>query len=340
MIVFDALEKINPGSPTAVTVGKFDGFHRGHMALLSRVRDAEAQGLASCVVITGTPGGRPGERNLLTREEQLGMLREAGIRYVVLPGADPSFFSMTAEAFLRDVLIARLDMKALAVGTGFRFGRDRAGDCAFLAMRKAGYGYRLDEVPETLDGGRPVSSTRIRTAVSEGRMAEAARLLGRPYTVTGTAGRSRFAGQALRIPALEIRIPEGKLVPASGIYRTEAVRGAQRFRGTAFVDAGTSSIGAAAASIDAGAASVDAGTLSIGGGAGSEGAEEGRTVRDNTGSGHAPVLELCLADAPGCEGFYGETFSVRFTEDLRPGGFSACGRRFFVNSGPGGQKNG
>lgn len=208
----------------AATIGNFDGVHLGHQELLRRtVGCAREKGLP-CVAITFDP--HPAAlftayppRSLCSPAQRLELLEAMGVDAVLLLPFTHELAERTAEEFCRSVLQDALKVRELFVGYDFRLGCDQAG-----ADRMADFGtYRLTQVGAVLMGGQPVSSTRIRKALAEGRLAEANALLGRDFSVRGEvvhgAGRG---GPLLGIPTANLDLPDSQAMPAPAVYATSA----------------------------------------------------------------------------------------------------------------------
>jgi riboflavin kinase / FMN adenylyltransferase len=223
--------------PTVVTVGMFDGVHRGHRVLLDRVAaEAAARGLpAGAVTFDRHPLEvlRPGSQPplLTTLDRKVALLGEAGMDFVLVLAFTQELSMVTAEAFATGVLLDGLHARAVVVGENFRFGHKAAGDAALLAALGRPLGVEVVAVALRADGGEPVSSTRIRTELARGDVGAAARLLGRPYAVDGVVveGDGR-GGRLLGVPTANLAVAPGIAVPANGIYaghltkETEGVR--------------------------------------------------------------------------------------------------------------------
>ena len=214
---------------SVVCIGAFDGLHLGHRALVRHaVTRARTLGVAA-VALSFEPlpreffaPGAPPSRLTLPRAKYEG-LRELGAELIGLLRFNASMAAMQAEAFVRDVLVARLGAREVWVGPEFRFGQGRAGDIALLRRLGSELGFIANEIaPVMLDGER-VSSTRIRAALAAGDFASAARLLGRPYAIGGRVVRGKQLGRTLGFPTANLRFG-GKVPALSGIYATR-VRG-------------------------------------------------------------------------------------------------------------------
>ena len=209
--------------PVALTIGSYDGVHRGHMTLMGHLFATAAPGDAETVVITFDPHPRcivdpagcppllttPSERELL--------LRAAGIDRVVTLRFTPELSQLSADAFC-DALLLAFDVRAIVVGPGFALGRERAGDVYFLRRYGASHGFRVITVQPATHKGALISSSRIRTALTEGHLGEANAMLGRLYTLGGIVVEGEHIGASLGFPTANLAPDPGRCVPQNGIY--------------------------------------------------------------------------------------------------------------------------
>jgi riboflavin kinase/FMN adenylyltransferase len=223
---YDGVAAVPDGlGPTVVTVGMFDGVHRGHRALLDRVAaEAAARGLpAAAVTFDRHPLAvlRPGSEPplLTTLDRKVELLGEAGMATVLVLEFTRELSEVTAEVFAAEVLFDALAARAVVVGENFRFGHKAAGDPALLATLGGPRGIEVVAVPLHADGGQVVSSTRVRAELAEGDVAAAAASLGRPYAVEGTVVvGDRRGGPVLGVPTANLGLPPGIAIPADGVY--------------------------------------------------------------------------------------------------------------------------
>lgn len=210
--------------PSVVTVGAFDGVHKGHQALVGEVRERAGAAGYHAVVVTFEPhpGAVLGEApaRLTTRMERSEILAELGIDRAHVLRFDAALASLSAERFVREVLVDRCGMRELVIGTDGGFGQARGANRRTLPGFGQRFGFAVRVVPPVADEeGRPVSSSRIRRALAEGDLVLAGRWLGRPYRliarVTRGAGRGRSIG--FRTINLEGPDPE-KQLPPDGVY--------------------------------------------------------------------------------------------------------------------------
>ncbi|MGH8232849.1 MAG: bifunctional riboflavin kinase/FAD synthetase [Rhodanobacteraceae bacterium] len=208
---------------SVLAIGAFDGLHRGHAALLARVCErATALGLtAAAVSFEPLPRGYFSPvplRRLSSVHEKLRGFTDAGIERLLLLRFNARLVAMTAEDFVRDVLVARMGAREIWVGSDFRFGHNRTGDVELLrSMQGQGdFEVRVLDAISSTDGER-VSASRVRGALGTGDFAHALWLLGRPFTIGGRVVRGRRTGHELGYPTANIRL--GKRVsPISGIF--------------------------------------------------------------------------------------------------------------------------
>lgn len=205
---------------TAVTLGKFDGVHRGHQELIRRICARGQEGLES-VVITIWPN--PKAPALLTRGEKKELLRAFGVQWWIDCPFLPQISGMEPETFVREILVKRLRAKYIAVGDDFRFGYQRKGDWRLLEKLKTELGYELEVVEKACLDGREISSTSVKEALVNGEMERVTALLGYPYTVQGEVLHGRHIGRTLGMPTTNIIPSAGKLLPPNGVYATETI---------------------------------------------------------------------------------------------------------------------
>lgn len=206
-----------------VTVGTFDGVHRGHQSLLESFSKGAHSLKLPPVVVTFHPhprevvNGRSGPFYLTTPSERVALLNSLGIEVVLMLPFNVALASMTAYDFTH-TLVSRLGMKQLWVGHDFAMGRDREGTVPYLRKLGLELGYRVVEVKPIIRNSGVVSSSRIRSLISIGDVHQAASLLGRPYQLSGEVVLGHQRGRQVGIPTANLAPPEGKLIPATGVY--------------------------------------------------------------------------------------------------------------------------
>jgi riboflavin kinase/FMN adenylyltransferase len=209
-----------------VTVGNFDGVHLGHRAMLERlVAQARALGVPSCA-LTFEPHPREffapqaAPARLTRLREKLELIAECGVDRVHVLRFDTRLASLAAGRFVSDVLVAGLGIRWLLVGRDFRYGAKRAGDFAALQADAARHGFALEAMADVTLGGARVSSSGVRTALAAGDLAGAARLLGRPYMMSGRVAHGERLGRRLGFPTANIVLRRSP--PLAGIFVVEA----------------------------------------------------------------------------------------------------------------------
>lgn len=231
-----------PGIPTdrgtVATVGTFDGVHLGHWSVLEEINRRAAATQRRSVLVTFDPHPlrivRPEHAPLLltTPIEKKEILAESGLDYAVFISFTEALSRYEPRRFVEEILIARLGVEELVIGYDHGFGRDRSGDPQTLLAIGAELGFEVDVVPPMQAGDRAVSSSRIRTAIAAGNMAEARACLGRPYSVRGVVVRGDGRGRGLGFPTANLRVAErDKLVPPQGIYAVRGVLRGGTYRG-------------------------------------------------------------------------------------------------------------
>lgn len=205
-----------------ITIGNFDGVHRGHRALIEQLQKrAQALGAPS-IVMTFEPQPleffteKPVAR--LTRwREKYAALAETGIDYVLVVRFNRAFADLDAETFVQRVLVDNLAVKHVMVGDDFQFGRQRLGNFASLKAAGTRYGFDVESMTSVLVADERVSSTRIRQALSEDNYDLSERLLGRPYTMLGRVVHGDKLGRQLGFPTANIYLHR-RVAPVQGIY--------------------------------------------------------------------------------------------------------------------------
>lgn len=226
-------------APVALAIGNFDGLHLGHRAVIEAMaRAAEANNLMPAV-LTFEPHPRRffGRAEHAFRLERLGTklqrLREAGVARVFMPRFDAAFAGLSPEAFLNDVLLRQLGVRAVVTGENFAFGAKRAGDMNSLRLWGKETGVETIAVPPVMVGGEICSSSAIREALAAGDVARARRFLGRDYTLSGSVVHGDGRGKTIGFATANIALPSHLKHPAQGVYAVQAhVRG-QRYDGVA-----------------------------------------------------------------------------------------------------------
>lgn len=210
---------------STVTVGSFDGVHLGHQAVLREIAGRAAAAGRASVLVTFEPhplevvNPQAAPPLLTSGPERREILAQMPLDYVLFLRFDRRLADATPEEFVRRVLRQRCDMRELVIGHDHGFGRGRSGDVETLRRLGAEDGFDVDVVEEVNVGDQHVSSSRIRRAVAGGDLATAARMLGRPYSISGTVGPGERRGRRLGVPTINLAdVPPQKLLPPDGVY--------------------------------------------------------------------------------------------------------------------------
>ncbi len=224
---------------SVVTLGKFDGLHRGHDKLISRTIELGKKGYETVVFTFDISPlvklGTKITRTLITNEERKILLEEKGIDCLVECPFVPEVIQMEPEDFIREILVAQLRAAYVVVGPDFRFGYNRRGTTELLKEMGSKYGYHVEilekEMEEECENQRAISSTWIRETLREGKIEKVNHLLGYPYFVKAKVVRGRQLGRTWGLPTIN-QVPEnGKLLPPFGVYATKTYIDGKEFFG-------------------------------------------------------------------------------------------------------------
>ena len=221
--------------PAVVTIGNFDGCHRGHQQILRRVVEQARAANALSAVLTFFPHParvlRPAEAPALleTLDQRLAAIGATGIEAALVMPFNLELAHVSPDEFVQRILVETMAAKSVLVGGNFRFGRGGAGDVKLLAELGRRWGFTAEIVPPVAEGGVVISSTAIRTAIREGRVEEARRMLGRPYALAGEIRTGTGQGRKLVVPTLNLATGQ-EVLPKNGVYATEAVVAGKTYR--------------------------------------------------------------------------------------------------------------
>ncbi|WP_414166031.1 bifunctional riboflavin kinase/FAD synthetase [Superficieibacter sp. BNK-5] len=222
-----------------LTIGNFDGVHRGHQALLKNLRaEGQARDLPVVVMIFEPQplelfAANKAPARLTRLREKLRYLAECGVDYVLCLRFDRRFAALTAQAFISDLLVDRLGVQFLAVGDDFRFGAGRQGD--FLLLQRAGaeFGFDVTSTQTFCEDGVRISSTAVRQALASDDLDLAASLLGHPFTLSGRVVHGDELGRTIGFPTANVPLRR-QVSPVKGVYAVEVMGlGEQPFLGVA-----------------------------------------------------------------------------------------------------------
>ncbi len=218
---------------TWLSIGVFDGVHRGHQQIISRLTEGAHREHASAVVLTFWPHpasvlGQAVVRCLTLPDERLELLSALNVDAAIMHPFDRALAGLSALDFMKR-LKQHLGIRHLVIGYDFALGKGREGNAARLIEIGRQLDYTVEVVAAVSDESGVISSTEIRKLVAVGDVAEAAKLLGHPYSLHGTVIQGDKRGRKLNFPTANIQSPEDKLIPANGIYSCWAWLGEERF---------------------------------------------------------------------------------------------------------------
>ena len=225
MQIYSDLSTFQLTRPTVLTIGNFDGIHRGHQALLGELQRVAAQLDAASAMLTFDPHPfavlRPDQPHLLltTPMERLRLIQLLGIDLGIIQPFTRELAALEPAEFM-ELLVTRLNMRAMVVGPDFALGRNRSGNLTVLDALGTTLGYSIHVVEQVAWEQQPVRSSAIRTLLNEGDVEAAAALLGRPYHATGVVIQGDQRGRQIGIPTANLQLPADKLWPADGVYAT------------------------------------------------------------------------------------------------------------------------
>lgn len=215
--------------PTVVTIGKFDGRHRGHQKLLEQMRRYKEEYGYKIAVFTfaTTPASlvnKTLQTVITTNEERRLSMESAGVDYLVEYPFDRQAARMSPEEFVNIILVNQMHARAIVVGSDCGFGYQRAGNAALLEQLSDKYGYQLCVIDKEQDGSRDISSTYVREELDQGNMEKANELLGSPYSIHGTVVHgNHIGGSILGFPTANILPPPEKHLPPFGVYVSQVM---------------------------------------------------------------------------------------------------------------------
>ena len=212
---------------TALTIGKFNGFHQGHQLLIKDIVSKADE--MDPVILKLDIGGT----EIFSKSEQLKLLKTefpqlSAIEEIKL---SKEFMSIEPEEFVSRILVDKFHTGFLAVGRDFRFGKDRAAGTDELIEMGRRYGFTVDVIDKLKLDDEVVSSSRIKQCLADGRIAEADRLLGREYILTGVVESGKHLGRSLGFPTINLEVSSGKLLPKYGVYASKVDIGENSYKG-------------------------------------------------------------------------------------------------------------
>ena len=215
---------------TILTIGTFDGVHIGHQKIIERLNELKIAGHTESAILTFYPHPRSvlrpdGEIKMLTTpDEKVSLLRQYELDHLIIEPFTEILSEMTAEQFVEDILVKKLQVNKLVIGHDHRFGKNREGDFEKLVDLGKTFGYSVEEIPSQEIENIAVSSTKIRKALLSGEIDIANRYLGYPYLLSGEVIRGKGIGRTMSFPTINLKVHEDyKLIPKIGVYIVKTV---------------------------------------------------------------------------------------------------------------------
>lgn len=212
--------------PTAISLGKFDGIHRGHELLLEELMKQKKNGLATVVFTFDIPPKKSTcdeeQKVLTTNEEKMHMFASFGIDYLIECPFTPEVRNMEAADFI-EMLVKRLSVKCIVAGEDFCFGHNRLGDYKMLQEFSEKLSYKAVIFPKMKEEERDISSTYVREEIAKGNIDLANKLLGYPYFISGIVKHGNKIGRTIGFPTINLIPAENKLLPSYGVYITKVL---------------------------------------------------------------------------------------------------------------------
>ncbi len=235
MLYYKKIDSIEIKENTVVTAGKFDGIHRGHQILFDKARDiAKEIDAKTCVfTFTRSPQAKLSHKksvSIFDNIERKNIIEEFNMDILVECPFTDTIRNMEPEEFVRDLLIEKLNCKAIVVGTDFCFGKDRRGNPDFLLKTGPQFGIRVEVIDKLLDEGREISSTYVREELEKGNMPKVNELLGFPFSAEGEIVHGAHNGHLLGFPTANIIPDAHKLLPPAGVYSTNITVGGKTYK--------------------------------------------------------------------------------------------------------------
>ena len=225
MKVYRSIDQFPADIKTVITIGTFDGLHKGHQYILKRLNEIAKNESAESVLLTFFPHPRhvlfPEDQSLKllnTIDEKIKELEKTGLQHFIIHEFTKEFSRTKSINFIRDILVSKLKMQYMVVGYDHHFGRNREGSFKELKELSELYHFNLEEIPAQEAEDVTVSSTKIRNALLEGKVQKANALLGYSYILSGRVVHGNKLGRTIGFPTANIALADYKLLPKPGVY--------------------------------------------------------------------------------------------------------------------------
>ena len=225
MKIFQSIDSFRSTKKTIITIGTFDGVHIGHQKIIEQLIDNARKEYCESLILTFFPHPRmvlqeKSEIQLLnTIDERAELLKKSGLDNLIIHPFDKAFSRLSAEEFVKDILVDKLNIKKIVIGHDHRFGRNRTADINDLIFFGEKYDFDVQQISVHEIQEVSVSSTKIRKALQDGNIVLANEYLGYDYFFTGIVQKGKQLGRTIGFPTANINIPENyKLIPKNGVY--------------------------------------------------------------------------------------------------------------------------
>jgi len=233
MKVIRGLSRIKKFKKPVVALGVFDGVHLGHRKILDAAVDKARRIKGTSMAVTFWPDPHK-EQSLYSLEHRLRLMASIGIKVCIVIKFNQKFSRISAEDFIRDILVKKIGAQYIYVGRNFRFGKQAGGDFKTLDKFSSCYNFKLKVFDIIKIHNRPVSSTYIRRLIIKGKLDSARKLLSRPVSILGTVIRGSFLATRLGFPTANIN-PHHEVLPPSGIYAVSVILNQRNFKGVCYI---------------------------------------------------------------------------------------------------------
>ncbi|RYE25725.1 MAG: bifunctional riboflavin kinase/FAD synthetase [Sphingobacteriales bacterium] len=225
MAVFFDINNLPAFTKAAITIGTFDGVHHGHKAILKQLVDHAKETGGESILLTFEPHPRkllfPDQslRLLTSLADKIELIEQEGVQHIVVVPFTKDFAALSSEAYIQDFLVKKFHPESIIIGYDHRFGHDRKGGIDMLKEYADTLGYKVFEISAQLIEEAAVSSTKIRKALHDGHVEEAAKMLDRPYGLKGKVVKGAQIGRTIGFPTANIDpLSDDQIVPANGVY--------------------------------------------------------------------------------------------------------------------------
>ena len=236
MIIINSLNEIESFDKSVVTIGKFDGIHKGHEVLIEKTVDYSKQEKLTRIVLTFKNNPISYFSNIITREiitedEKMNKLKLLGVDVVIDIPFNKDMAEISAENFVKEILINKLGVKKLIIGHDFAFAKNREGTPPILKILGKKYGFDVEVIAPVVINNVRVSSTYVKDLIYAGRVDEIENYLGRNYTIEGTVIHAKKLGRTIGFPTANLKLESNIIIPKRGIYATKVYIGDEVYIG-------------------------------------------------------------------------------------------------------------